>query len=191
MTTSNSSSNVISRPAAFRPGRFRIFGIGLLALLLATGAATTSEPLQVLNPVPGTPPAADFTLTDREGRRHRLADYRGKVVIVNFWSVWCRPCRKEMPSMQRAWEQLQDRGVMLVAVNYGDTPENVAAFFSNLSVDFPVLLGGDQAMVDTWGVKGLPTTYVVDPQGRLAYKLVGEREWDDPSILAKVLALKS
>lgn len=191
MTKSNALSNLISFPATFRITRFPVFCIGVLALILTAGVAAASEPLQELNPVSGTPPAPDFTLTDREGNRHRLADYRGKVVIVNFWSVWCRPCRKEMPSMQRAWQQLQDRGVMMVALNYGDTPENVAAFFSNLHVDFPVLLGGDQAMVDNWDVKGLPTTYVVDPQGRLAYKLVGEREWDDPSILDKVLALKS
>ena len=93
--------------------------------------------------------------------------------------------------MQRAWEQTRDQGVLLLAVNYGDSRENIDAFFSNLRVDFPILEGGDRAMVDQWGVKGLPTTFVIDAQGRLAYKLVGEREWDDPAVLNKVLGLKT
>lgn len=148
--------------------------------------------LRELTPVPEKPPAPEFTLTDTTGKTHKLSDYKGKVVMVNFWAVWCLPCRKEMPSMQRAWEQVQDKDVMMLAVNWGDTPESIKKFTDSLPpMDFPLLVGGDEAMTKEWGVRGLPTTYVINPEGQIAYKLVGETEWDKPEILDKVLALKS
>lgn len=148
--------------------------------------------LRELTPIPEKTPAPDFTLTDTAGKSHKLSDYKGKVVLVNFWAVWCLPCRKEMPSMQRAWEQVKDKDVIMLAVNWGDTAESIKKFTDSLPpMDFPLLVGGDEAMTKQWSVRGLPTTYVIDPQGRMAYKLVGETEWDKPEILDKVLALKS
>jgi len=147
--------------------------------------------LRELTPLPDLPPAPDFTLKDMEGNSHTLSAYRGKVVIVNFWATWCLPCRKEMPSMQRAWEQLRAKDVQLLAVNWGDSLNFMEKFRDSLPpMDFPLLHGGDEAMTKAWSVRGLPTTYVIDPQGRMAYKLVGETEWDKPDVMNKVLALK-
>lgn len=171
-----------------------------LGLLVAWAAGTGSVPaadtgvaggsVGTLAAVPEMPAAPDFTLTDTQGQTHRLSAQRGRVLVVNFWSVWCAPCRREMPAMQRAWERLRDREVLILAVNFQDRPEQVAQFFSTISVSFPVLLGGDQAMLKKWSVQGLPTTYVIDPQGRLRYRVVGEYHWDQPAAVETLLALR-
>lgn len=169
----------------------------LLALNVASDEKKTDSSsggkIQSLVAIPQTPQAPDFTLTDANGKTHTLSDYQGKVVIVNFWAVWCAPCRKEMPSMQRAWEKIQHEDTLMLAVNWGDDAESVDKFIESIDVnlEFPILLGGDNEMTSEWSVKGLPTTFVIDSEGRLAYKVVGDIEWDDPKILEKVLHLKS
>lgn len=156
----------------------------------AAEAAAVGGAVGTLAAVPEMPAAPDFTLTDTKGDPHRLSAFRGRVVVVNFWSVWCAPCRREMPAMQRAWEQLRDQQVLILAVNFQDKAEQVAQFFSAIPVSFPVLLGGDQAMLKEWSVQGLPTTYVIDPQGRLRYRVVGEYHWDQAAALETLLALR-
>jgi peroxiredoxin len=146
-----------------------------------------------LSEVPDRPEAVDFTLSDTDGNEHTLSEYRGKPVIVNFWATWCRPCRQEMPALQRAWEKVRGEGVMLLAVNMGDRPDWIPKFRAAISteLDFPILLDPRNTLAKPWVIKGLPLTYIIDPEGRLVYHASGERKWDDPAILEKVLALKS
>jgi thiol-disulfide isomerase/thioredoxin len=144
-----------------------------------------------LIPLPKKPKAPDFETIDLEGKSHRLSDYRGKVVIVNFWATWCPPCRAEMPSMQRAWEELRPEGVVLLAVNMGERRETVAGFLEDNLIDFPLLLDGGMVVSSGWPVQGLPTTYVVDPQGRAVYAATGMREWDAPTVLGQIRSLKN
>jgi peroxiredoxin len=161
----------------------------LLAGLLATSALAATGP-QSLTPIPERPVAPEFSLVDAGGKTHRLADYRGRPVIVNFWATWCPPCREEMPSMQRGWEQVREAGVAMLAINVGEDEATVAAFTATYAVDFPLLLDPDSAVAQSWPVKGLPTTFVVDPAGRLVYRAIGGRAWDDPGLLDQVRALK-
>jgi peroxiredoxin len=158
-------------------------------LLLSALAALAGAADQGLTALPERPEAPDFTLPDVDGNIHKLSDYRGKVVIVNFWATWCPPCRKEMPSMQRAWEQLRDQGVVMLAIDVGEDEDTVFAVLGQTPVEFPLLLDEDSAVTTAWPVRGLPTTYVVDTQGHLAYRAVGGREWDDPALLAQVREL--
>lgn len=144
-----------------------------------------------LTPVPQRPPAFDFDLPAPSGERVRLADYRGRPLIVNFWASWCPPCRAEMPSMQRAWERLQAEGIGIIAINVGDNAGAVQRFAEEYQVSFPLPMDLDSQVTQAWPVKGLPTTYVVDPQGRLAYQAEGEREWDRPELLDLVRALSA
>lgn len=160
-----------------------------LLLLIVALLPVRADAQQALVAVPGHPPARDFDLRDLDGKRHRLSDYRGKVVIINFWATWCPPCRREMPSMQRAWERLESRGVLLLAINVGQREEQVWSFASEAQLTFPILLDDSGQTTSSWPVIGLPTTYVIDPQGRMVYRAVGDREWDDPVLLAPVLAL--
>lgn len=92
--------------------------------------------------------------------------------------------------MQRAWETLRDQGVMLVGVNVGESEEEVAAFAEQLDLDFPLPMDTDMSVSQQWPMKGLPTTFVVDPQGRIVYRAQGEREWDDAALLDLVRALR-
>jgi peroxiredoxin len=95
-----------------------------------------------------------------------------------------------MPAMQRAWEQVQDQQVLILAVNVQDRAEQVAQFFEALPVEFPVLLGGDATMMTAWSVQALPTSLVIDPQGRMRYRVIGAYHWDQPAALEALLALR-
>lgn len=167
--------------------RYWFAGVMLVGLLTVGSA----QAQQKLSPVPGRPAAPDFTLTDVKGKQHRLSTQRGKVVFVNFWATWCPPCLKEMPSMQRAWKTLKHEDFTMYAVNVGEDEELIATFMFQIGVDldFPLLLDRDSSVVKQWKAPGLPTTYIVDPDGRIAYRAVGERAWDDPQILREIRAL--
>jgi len=161
--------------------------IGLLALLLAPSAQAAGA----LTPAPKHPPAPDFTLKDANGKLHRLSDQKGKVVLVNFWATWCPPCRKEMPSMQRAWDKLKKENFTMYAVNVGEDGDTVFGFTFAMDVEltFPILLDRDGKTVQEWPVLGLPTTFIVDADGRIAYSAVGGREWDEPALMQQIRAL--
>ena len=144
---------------------------------------------QVLSPVERVI-APDFELQDSEGETHRLSEYRGKTVIINFWTTWCPPCREEIPSMNRMWNELQDEEVVILAINIGEDDETVFVFTANYPADFPLLLDREGEVIAQWPVKGLPTTYVVAPDGRITYRAIGARNWDDPEFLARIRALR-
>ena len=146
---------------------------------------------QVLSPVEQQVMAPDFELADTEGRMHRLSDYRGKTVIINFWTTWCPPCREEIPSMNRAWNALQQEDVVILAINMGEDEDTIFIFTADYPADFPLLLDREGEVIARWPVKGLPTTYVVAPDGRIAYRAIGGREWDDPEFLRKIRALRA
>ena len=145
---------------------------------------------QTLTAIPGRPAAPDFTLKDPEGRTQRLIDYRGKPLILNFWATWCPPCREEMPSMQRAYEALKVDGIALVAINVGEDVDTIDQFMEDEPVDFPLPMDTDAKVAQSYPMKGLPASFVIDPQGRLVYSAMGNREWDDPKLLDLVRALK-
>ena len=160
----------------------------LLALMLCLTGPVQSA--QTLTPLPGKVPAPDFTLTDTDGKLHRLSDYQGKAVIINFWATWCPPCREEIPSMNRAWQALQKEGVVLLAINVGEDEDTIFVFTADYPADFPLLMDESGTVIAEWPVKGLPTTYVIAPDGTLAYRAIGGRAWDDETLLDAVRALQ-
>jgi peroxiredoxin len=128
-------------------------------------------------------------LPDIDGQIHRLSDYRGRVILVNFWATWCPPCREEMPAMQRAWEELRDERFVILAVNVGENADQIFTFTGNYDVDFPLLMDRDSSVIRDWPIKGLPTSYVIDPEGRVAYRAIGGRAWDAPRVIGQLRAL--
>ncbi len=159
-------------------------GLCLLSLL-----AFAQQPGAGLTRLPDPPPAPDFALADIDGNVFRLSEYRGRVLVINFWATWCLPCRDEMPSMQRAWEQLEAEGILLLGINVGEDEDTIFQFTADYPVDFPLLLDRDSRVIGAWAVRGLPTTFVVGPAGRIVFRAIGSREWDDPGLLAQIREL--
>lgn len=150
-----------------------------------TAAPTDAAgPKRGLQPYRGqaSPPA--LALPDLDGRRHTLADYRGRVVLINFWASWCPPCVHEMPSMQRLKEKLAGRPFSILAVNLGEDGRTIGAFLKQARVDFTVLQDRDGAALKQWQVFVFPTSYIVGRDGRIKYALFGEYEWDQADALA-------
>ena len=164
----------------------------LLALTAAFAMHTViaEQQVQLLHEVPEQPVAPDFSIEDMDGAVHTLSAYRGKVVILNFWATWCPPCREEMPSMERAWQRLRHEDIVMLAVNVGEDEDSVFEFTANYPVEFPLLLDRESAVIRDWPVRGLPTTFVIDPQGKIVYRAIGGRDWSAPGVLQKIRALK-
>lgn len=161
---------------------------GLVVLLIALTGVAHAE--QNMTAIPGKIMAPDFALQDTEGKMHRLSDYRGKPVIINFWTTWCPPCREELPSMNRAWHLLEKEGIAMLALNMGEDEDAIFIFSADYPTDFPILMDQSGEVIEQWPVKGLPTTYVIAPDGTIAYRAIGSREWDDKALLDAVRALK-
>ena len=153
------------------------------ALLLAPGLLCAAGKLAS---VPASPPAPPLGLKDLGDREHHLDDYAGRVVLVNFWATWCRPCVAEMPGMQQLKTGLADQPFSILAVNFGEERSEIQQFKDSLDLDFPLLLDPDTRTPGDWDVDFLPTSFLVDAKGRLRYEAYGEVHWDGEDVRAKV-----
>ena len=157
----------------------------LTAFLLCCATAVSGQQLKPWSG--GATPA--FALSDLEGRPHRLADYRGKVVLINFWATWCEPCREEMPSMNRLRASLAGRPFEVLAVNLAESEPRIRRFMEQVPLDFPVLLDRDSSAAKAWKARLLPASFLVGPDGRIAYSQVGELDWSKQDITQLVTRL--
>jgi thiol-disulfide isomerase/thioredoxin len=160
----------------------RLAGLGCL---LAAGSAPAAG--GAMTAVSGTPPAPPLALPDVDGKPMDLATYRGRLALVNFWATWCPPCRREFPSLGRVQKLFKPTDLAVLAVNVGEDAETIFSFTGH--TDVAILLDRDSAAMGRWPVRGLPTTFIVDKQGRLALRAVGGRDFDDPAIVAAVRGL--
>ncbi|MDE2119676.1 MAG: TlpA family protein disulfide reductase [Betaproteobacteria bacterium] len=137
-----------------------------------------------MTPVVPPRPAPGFSLEDIDGKAHSLAEYRGKVVLVNFWATWCPPCRAEMPSIQKLYASMKGRPFVVLALDQGETVDSVFSFMGQLSPSpgFPVLLDARSQAAHAFGVMGIPTSYLIDPQGRIVAQAIGGRDYDSAAM---------
>ena len=158
----------------------------LLTLLLATELVQATD----LKPYEGAP-LPDFTLNDMAGRAHTLSDYAGKVVMLNFWATYCGPCIKEMPSIQRLKDKMAGKDFAILAVDMAEEPTDVKAFLKKhrIKVDFPLLLDPDGEVVEQWMISAVPTTFILDPEGKIRYAFYGGLEWDNEEVIATLNGL--
>lgn len=153
------------------------------ALLLWCAVAGAQLPSWSAGPTPA------LRLQDLDGKVHTLANYRGKVVLINFWATWCAPCRHEMPSIEKLRDSFKGRPFAVLAVNLGEPEPRVRAFLQDMPLRFPVLLDPEAEAAKAWKVKALPATFVVGPDGRVRYRYIGELDWSRTSARSAIAAL--
>lgn len=124
----------------------------------------------------------DFELEDMNGNLRTLSSYRGKLVFLNFWATWCGPCRIEMPSMQRLYNELNNDGFEIIAVDLMEDKKVVKKFLDQNNLTFPVLLDKKGNVGALYGVRSIPTTYLIDKDGYIIARQIGAREWDTQEI---------
>ena len=134
----------------------------------------------VSSPAPSASPeskASAYGWTLQDNQRARLSDYLGKVVVLDFYATWCEPCRDEMASMQRLQQQLAGRPFKILLVNYGESRARVGEFVKREAVGLPILLDPNQDAPRAWRVRVLPSSFLVGPDGRVRYSVIGEIDW--------------
>jgi peroxiredoxin len=137
-------------------------------------------------PVESGDAAPDFTLPALEGPRISLRDYRPSVVVVNFWATWCPPCIEETPSLKRFAEEMQSEGVKVIGVSVDQDEAALRKFVAETQLSFPIARDPDAAVALRYGTFKFPETYIVDSEGKIAKKLIGAINWQDPRIVALV-----
>lgn len=158
------------------------------ALVLGANAAFAGEVdwqaakdagLAKLVPSENAPALPETTFTDRDGGTHSFADYKGKVILVNFWATWCAPCREEMPSLDALQSELGGEDFQVVTIATGrNPPEKIDKFFEETGVEnLPVLLDPKQKLARDMGVVGLPVSVLIDRDGNEVARLVGDADW--------------
>ena len=144
--------------------RSRWLIVGLVVFTLAGLGLSQAWSMGSRVPVVGTP-AEDFQLIDLYGNQQRLSQYRGKIVLLNFWATWCKPCTTEMPAMQTTYDKLRDKGFVVLAVNELEDEAKVRQHIKEYSHTFPVLLDRDNKVANQFGVFGLPVSVFIDENG--------------------------
>jgi cytochrome c-type biogenesis protein len=154
-----------------------------LASLLPNAEAwlKVEPPATTTAPAPAAPPAAnsalapDFALDRLEGQQLRLSELRGRVVMLNFWATWCGPCRAEIPELNAMQKDLKEQGLTIIGVSWDDTAEGVREFQQELPQDYTILMNGEGVQSLFGGIPSLPTTYIIDREGRIRQKIIGAR----------------
>lgn len=151
--------------------------------VLLSGAATAMKIGDV---------APDFARADLNGKQVRLIDYRGKVVLLNFWATWCAPCREEMPAFSKWQRDLKAKGLQVIGVSMDDDVASVKRWLAKYPASYPIVMG-DAKFADTFGgVLGLPLSYLIDTQGRVVARFQGEGDLEKMGAkLKEILPYKS
>jgi len=131
----------------------------------------------------------NFTLPLLAGGNITLSSYRGKVVILNFWATWCQPCRTEMPSMETLYQRFSAQGLEILAVDIGEEAASVLQYISRAGYNFPVLLDRARKVSSNYGIEAIPTTYIIDREGKIIGRVIGGIIWDNQGVIAAIDAL--
>src|SRR4051812_16210717 len=133
--------------------------------------------------------APALALKGLDGGAYDLAAYRGKVVLINFWATWCEPCRQEMPSIERLTQKLAGKPFVVLAVNLDEPESRIRQFLKLTPLALPILLDPNKVVAREWGVRMLPATFIVDRDGRIRYRLVGDLDWSSETVVGVISQL--
>jgi peroxiredoxin len=166
-------------------------GTGLFAgLLVAAVVWVLVQGSRPAAPIATGMEAPGFALPPLDGGAEiSLASLRGRVVFVNFWATWCKPCEDEMPAMERLYTQLRDQPFEMLAVSVDDGDEEVRAFRDRMALSFPILLDRDKQVAVAYQSFRFPETYLIDQEGILVGRFIGPKDWDAPEYQARIRRL--
>ena len=161
-----------------------------IALVILIGSLVSLPAISgELVPFPEKPATPLLKLPDLSGQQHNIRDYAGKVVLVNFWASWCQPCLMEMPSMQRLHKAMHGRPFSILAVDVEESKSKVWRFKKLLNISFTTLLDSKGKAMKDWDIEILPTSYLIDSEGRMRYGVRGTLEWDTEEVIQLIETL--
>ncbi|MDR1625485.1 MAG: TlpA family protein disulfide reductase [Spirochaetia bacterium] len=134
-------------------------------------------------------PISDFSLPLLGGKTQTLSALKGKIVFLNFWATWCPPCRAEMPDMEKLYQRFKNEGLEFLTVNIREDEEAVKTFMNEFKLTFPVVLDYNGDAATKYGIRGIPTTYIIGRDGRIIAAAVGGRQWYSQEMLNAFRAL--
>ncbi len=161
----------------------------MLALMLAGGTAWAASMLPYGVITLDGQPAPPLQLQDIDGRAYDLQQSRGHWVFVHFWASWCGPCRQEMPTVAKLAKQIKAGAPEIVLINTAESEDTVFSFLGIVAPELTPLLDSDGQVTERWQPRGLPSTFLVDPQGKLRYLVLGGRDWTTPDYLRFIQTL--
>ena len=133
-------------------------------------------------PFPNDP--VEVTLKDLNGQQVSLSDFRGKIVFINFWTTWCLACVIEMPSMEKLHQNFKDKDFVMLAINLQESASKIKQFYKEYKLTLTTLLDTTGAVGTGFGIRSIPTTYILDKNGRIIGKALGPREWESKESIA-------
>ncbi len=151
-------------------------GVLLIGFGLMRGRAGQAVLLAEAGKMGARKPAADFQLADLDGNPVRLSALRGKVVLLDFWATWCPPCRAELPHFKELYAAYKGKGLEMIGLSAGEDPQTVKPFIQANRIAYPIAIATSEIEQAYGGIRGLPTTFLIDKQGRIARKYVGYQD---------------
>jgi thiol-disulfide isomerase/thioredoxin len=158
----------------------------IITALFSINSLVQASELKPFDSEQATPP---LVLQDLQGKTHDLNDYKGKVVLVQFWATYCGPCRQEMPTMNKMIKQMADVPFKILAIDMGESKAEVEKFVSEVKPEFTILLDESGDSISNWKVFAVPSNFIIDPQGKIRYTLFGGVDWGDETLISKLKAL--
>ncbi|MBT3697151.1 MAG: TlpA family protein disulfide reductase [Gammaproteobacteria bacterium] len=150
----------------------------LLPLLFVSHNVKASGYL--MDPMPSHDRAPEFSLIGMDEKVHTLKSLEGKFLLVNFWATWCNPCKAEMPTLEAIHNRIDNDKFTVIGIHVGPGPENIRNYLDISPVSFPIFI--DMDLEYDWGVPGLPTTFLISPNGEMLYRAVGKRDFSSPEM---------
>ncbi|MBD8027145.1 thiol-disulfide oxidoreductase ResA [Ureibacillus sp. Re31] len=141
------------------------------AIVFTIYSTFTKEKVEVLQEGDMAP---DFELVDMNGHTHRLSDYKGQGVFLNFWGTWCKPCEREFPVINNYYKAYQNDGVQVLAINIAESNFTVQKYVDNKGLTFPVLIDKTKSVMSAYNINPLPTTFLINPEGEIEKIITGE-----------------
>lgn len=157
-----------------------IIAIAAAAIFLSPGKKSYKTIIAVGSPAP------EFELRDSTGRPWKLSDLKGKVVFINFWATWCTTCKSETPHKAILYNTMQGKPFQMLGVLYRDDPKNLPGYFMRNPVSAPTLIDPANVMAKSYGITGVPETFILDKEGILRERVIGPREWSSPESMALI-----